>query len=70
MTTAASYFRKKGMTVYGFEPIPTDPAISVAGSVDERISVASLKFAQDVTEFYLRYFLINALPGTVTEAQK
>ena len=68
-TTAASYFRKKGMTVYGFEPIPTDPAQSNANGVDERIPVASIKFAADVTEFYLRYFLINASRNSATDAQ-
>ncbi len=68
-TTAASYFRKKGMTVYGFEPIPTDPAQSPDNGVDERVSVASVRFAADVTEFYLRYFLINASRSSATDAQ-
>jgi len=68
-TTAASYFRKKGMTVYGFEPLPSDTAQSGAVGFDERIPVASLKFAAEVTDFYLRYFLINAPRNSATDAQ-
>ena len=56
-TTDAAYFRQRGMTVYGFEPIPLDPEDEHSHGDNERIPVSSLHFATDVTEFYLKRLL-------------
>lgn len=56
-TTDAAYFRQHGMIVYGFEPIMLDPKDEHSHGDDEQISVKAMRFATDVTEFYLKQFL-------------
>lgn len=56
-TTDAAYFRQLGMTVYGFEPIMLDPVHEHSHGDDEQIPVASMRFATEVTEYYLKRFL-------------
>ncbi len=56
-TTDASFFRRKGMVVYGFEPIPRDLDAERTQAKEDSIALSSLKFAIDVTETYLQDFL-------------
>jgi acetylornithine deacetylase/succinyl-diaminopimelate desuccinylase-like protein len=53
-TTDAAFFRQKGMTVYGFEPLPIDPDDDNSHGDNERILVSSVRFATDVMEFTLK----------------
>jgi acetylornithine deacetylase/succinyl-diaminopimelate desuccinylase-like protein len=63
-TTDAAYFRQRGMIVYGFEPIMLDPHDEHSHGDNEHVSVDAMRFATDVTEFYLKQFLgVGAKPS-------
>jgi hypothetical protein len=67
-TSAASLFRKKGIIVYGFDPLPVDWTQSQNDGGPERLPVASLQFASSVTEAYAADFLrrpVSRAPASV-----
>ena len=69
-TTEATLFRQLGMITYGFDPLPIDAADLSSAANDERLAVASIRFANAVTDAYLAEFLTRSPARTSARAAR